>query len=363
MVKKLTLQNFQTHKKTAVEFKPGVNAITGISDSGKTSLLRALYWILQNRPAAGIVLSHWAKSKDGKQTEPITAEILLDNGITVKRNKDIDENSYTIIDTEDKELKFEAIGKDVPEDVQLLLNMGEVNIQKQLDAPFLLSESAGEIARFFNEIIHLEDIDKALSAADSIKRQNTAELKSAELLKTQIEAKANAFFWLDLATPQLEKCINMGERLELIKTDCDNIGILKQQFVATIDKLNKYNGLQSLIAIFEECEKIGAEVASKTDELIYMRDFCNQFKTVQQNIAKIPDVKSIQELLTDTEALSVELKKGQQDIDSIDELIENITNGTKTVLTLSKKIMELIATLPDTCVSCGAPLKDGVYVA
>jgi len=37
-----------------------------------------------------------------------------------------------------------------------MFNFDSVNIQKQMDAPFLLSESAGEVARFFNSTIWLE---------------------------------------------------------------------------------------------------------------------------------------------------------------------------------------------------------------
>ncbi|MCK9524299.1 MAG: AAA family ATPase, partial [Limnochordia bacterium] len=39
MIEKLTLKNFQSHKHSELEFAPGLNAIIGQSDSGKSALL------------------------------------------------------------------------------------------------------------------------------------------------------------------------------------------------------------------------------------------------------------------------------------------------------------------------------------
>lgn len=46
---KLRLQNFRKHRDFAVEFKPGLNLITGLNSSGKTSLVEAIYIALQGK--------------------------------------------------------------------------------------------------------------------------------------------------------------------------------------------------------------------------------------------------------------------------------------------------------------------------
>ena len=59
MISQLTLRNFQSHKASRLRFHPGVNVITGPSDSGKTALLRALLWAVRNRPSGDAFRSHW----------------------------------------------------------------------------------------------------------------------------------------------------------------------------------------------------------------------------------------------------------------------------------------------------------------
>jgi exonuclease SbcC len=47
-IQKLKIKNFQSHHDTEIEFGPGINVITGTSDAGKTSILRAIMFVLYN---------------------------------------------------------------------------------------------------------------------------------------------------------------------------------------------------------------------------------------------------------------------------------------------------------------------------
>ena len=49
MIKSVEFQNFQSHKKTILEFVPGVNIIVGLSDAGKSAVMRAIKWCLKNQ--------------------------------------------------------------------------------------------------------------------------------------------------------------------------------------------------------------------------------------------------------------------------------------------------------------------------
>lgn len=48
MISKITIRNFQTHKKSELEFTDGVNLIVGSSDNGKSSVIRAFRWLAEN---------------------------------------------------------------------------------------------------------------------------------------------------------------------------------------------------------------------------------------------------------------------------------------------------------------------------
>ncbi len=150
MIKSITLQNFQSHKNTTVLFCDGINAIVGLSDSGKTSILRAIDWVVNNKPSGEEFISSWSKET--------SVTITLDNGVIVKRGRSPSDNYYMIDDEE-----FRAFGVHVPIEIKNVMNIEQINIEKQLDPPFLLGSSPGEVAQILNQIVDLGGIDCAIS--------------------------------------------------------------------------------------------------------------------------------------------------------------------------------------------------------
>ena len=153
MIQKLHILNFQSHRDTALEFHPGVNVIVGASDSGKTAILRALRWLIWNRPNGEDFRSDW-----GGDTE---VHLTVDD-VEIRRVK-AKENGYAIQQPDGRWKVLLAFGTKVPEDIQKALNIDDTNLQKQFDSPFLISSSPGEVAGYFNGIAHLERIDSSVS--------------------------------------------------------------------------------------------------------------------------------------------------------------------------------------------------------
>ncbi len=150
MIKSVVLKNFQSHKNTTVLFCDGINAIVGLSDSGKTSILRAIDWVVNNKPSGEEFISSWSKET--------SVTITLDNGVVVRRGRSPSDNYYMIDDEE-----FRAFGVHVPIEIKNVMNMEQINIEKQLDPPFLLGSSPGEVAQILNQIVNLGGIDCAIS--------------------------------------------------------------------------------------------------------------------------------------------------------------------------------------------------------
>ena len=196
MIKSVTLNNFQSHKKSTLNLSPGVNVIVGKSDSGKTAILRALNWVVMNRPSGDAFRSVW-----GGDT---SVKLELDNGI-VSREKYGKENQYTINDS-----VLKAMGQNVPDTVSSLLNMPHINIQSQMDAPFLLSSSAGEVAQTLNEVAGLADIDVAISNINRTVNQYKAAVAHKKSEISSLEAELIAFNGLD----ELDAKLGCLERLQ-----------------------------------------------------------------------------------------------------------------------------------------------------
>ena len=152
MIKSVKLHNFRSHENTILEFHPGVNVIYGLGQSGKTNIIRAINWVVRNRPSGFNMHSHFA------QDEETSVELILDNGI-VNLSKTAKKIVYSIAHVG----SYSYIGGSVPEPITQLLNINEINISNQLDTPFLITDSPGEVGKVINRITKIEQVDSWIS--------------------------------------------------------------------------------------------------------------------------------------------------------------------------------------------------------
>src|SRR4030042_795222 len=191
MIHSLHLTNFQSHKDTHLEFHPGVNVIVGTSDSGKSAVIRALRWLVWNRPVGDEFRSSW-----GGDT---SVDVELNSGqVTRIRTKVF--NGYRLGADE----VFEATKTDVPQEVQQTLNLGDINLQQQLDSPFLLSQSPGAVAEHFNHVAHLDQIDTGLRNVQGWIRQLEQDAKSNEQRIKGLEEELKGFEHLEKFEAEVE---------------------------------------------------------------------------------------------------------------------------------------------------------------
>ena len=241
MIRSINIKNIQSHKDTTLEFSPGINAIVGSSNNGKSAVLRALYWAVYNRPlGTDTLLSHWATDKKGNQIAPMSVTVENDNG-TVTRRRTKTENQYIVNDEE-----LNVVKTDVPTQVEELLRLSDTNIQKQQDAPFLLSLTSGQVAQYFNKTVRLDVIDKVLSNAESKRRKTMNDIKQTEELLAEFENKKEKYSWLNAVEKLLVKYDNITSKVEQNR---QQIETLRQQ-VEEFDKCKKITAkLNSIVAV------------------------------------------------------------------------------------------------------------------
>lgn len=170
MIERIKIQNFQSHKSTEMSLSDRVNSIQGNSDCGKSAVMRALNWLMFN-PAGDYFISDWAR-KGKNISEPCEVEVKVD-GHTIVRKRSKDFNGY-ILDGQ----VFEATRNSVPPQILEVLQMNEVNVQKQLDPPFLLSMSSGDVSRYVNNLVNLTKIDRWTTEVNSRTRRLGQEVES-----------------------------------------------------------------------------------------------------------------------------------------------------------------------------------------
>jgi len=204
MITGLHITNYQSHKDTGLAFSKGINAIVGVTDSGKSGIFRALDWVCNNNPSSGSP-SWWAD-------DDMQVELQLDDCLVVRKKGK--QNLYELYTpTTEGELsveQFKSFGQGVPDAIQTAINLSPVNWQSQFDSHFLLSNTPGEVARRLNEVAHLEVIDiGTANIASMIRRNNSALTLLQEELGEDKEA-VEAFSYL----PKLEKLVNRYETAE-----------------------------------------------------------------------------------------------------------------------------------------------------
>lgn len=219
MIKQLSIFNFQSHKDSHLEFTDGVNVIVGASDSGKSAIIRALKWLVWNRPSGEALRSSW-----GGKTE---IELFTDDAHVV-RSKDKEE-LYVLGDQH-----FKAFRTDVPKEIQDALNMTEINLQQQLDQPFLLSLSAGQVAEHFNHIAKLDQIDRGLSNINKTIRELEADRKYKQSDIEEKEKQVLQFGHLERFEAEIEVLEDLENRT-------------KQKRNAITDLTAKINSLESIL--------------------------------------------------------------------------------------------------------------------
>jgi len=392
MIKSIEINNFQSHKASRLEFVPGVNIIVGGSDSGKTAILRALKWVATNRPTGDSFRSDW-----GGET---SVHLELDDN-TVSRVKG-KENLYVL-----NEVEFTAFGTDVPEEILKALNLSSTNLQQQLDSPFLLSDSSGEVAAHFNKIAHLDVIDSSLKNVDKwireikanqgahqITLQNqTQELEKFENLNyletilTSIEGKEEKKNDLEIAIKEVEKLLseirytnnkinqkkpliimekmvhNLLEVREILKqkaVDIENLNTLllsiartKRQILINKKKIRREKELNSILNKMEE-----------RNELVKTGTALKSVKTGLEKIDKnILEKNQIIKLSVMVNKIAQQIKtkqKNEDDFQSFSNLISRLSKS-ETAIQIKKKALDKLEEefheyMPDICPLCGTKI-------
>lgn len=344
MIQRLKIKNIQSHKENEFEFSQGINAIVGSSNNGKTAILRAISWIKDNRPLGiDTLASHWIVDDKGNLTDEIIAEIVTDSGkITRRRTKD--KNQYIINDKVLNVVKY-----DVPQEVEKTLKLTSTNVQKQLDSPFLLSESNGEIAKYFNKIVHLDIIDKILGNAESIRRKTNQEIIHNEQEIEQLEKKVNNFDFLDVAK-------KLSSRIAILNSENKEFSDNSKEIINSMNKYDEYvkkiinlDEQKNIISEIESNLRKSEVICSDKDELKKHIDQVEEFK-----LYDFDEEKNIISKIEYYNSLNVEIS---DTMFSIQNNIEIIQQCYKNISSHEEEINKLTSQLPNICPICGNVMK------
>ena len=261
-ITQVRIEGFQSHVESAFHLAGGLNVITGPSDAGKTAIIRAIRWVAFNEPSGEAFVNE-------KVGEAVVA-IHLETGqiITKKRRKG--KTSYLVqLDQEDEGSLYEK--SEVPDEVIALLKIEKqrfgdfetaLNFAFQLDAPFLISETASAGAKILGKLAGTESVDMAIKGIRQDTHSTRIERTNAEKDIERLSGSMLAFLNIDDIKADIELAERTFEQLEKDKQKFESLKEYKmqheykvEQVVGLVKKLERFKDLENITHDLQDIEK------------------------------------------------------------------------------------------------------------
>jgi DNA repair exonuclease SbcCD ATPase subunit len=346
MIRSLSIQNFQSHKDSLLEFVPGVNIIVGESDSGKTAILRALRWVVWNRPSGDAFRSTW--------------------GGDTKVDLGTDESEVARIKGKANEYQLDgqslkAFGSGVPDELSIL-RINEINFKQQLESPFLLSESPGAVAQHFNRIAHLEKIDTAVKNVQSNIRSLEQDYEAKKKQINELQEELKQYEDIETIESEIEVLEQMQSQLTNLQNSKNRLKKLASDVKSVESRIDENKGVleaeQTVSDLLEKEEKT-KDLQKRRKSL---QNLIKNLKRVNSQINKNNEILTAENLITDLFE-KIELRdETKQKREKLYSLVKNVknteSNKQNKIDELSQLESEFHEIMPETCPLCGNKTND-----
>jgi DNA repair exonuclease SbcCD ATPase subunit len=260
MIASLKLSNFQSHADTTLAFHPCVNAIIGKTDSGKSSIIRALRLVIENKPSGTEFI------KQGTSQTEVTVQF---DDCTVSRAKGT-KNNYKL---NGEVLK--AFGQSVPDEVKDAVRIdAELSIQKQASPYFLLGISESERSKLINSLCNMALSSESVATA---RRNALRATRDADTLREQLtplrarQVALNAF-------RQNESLVLAIDTLET------SLSTLKARYERLVTYATTYNKLNSALV------SVASFDSRSTVCTTYIQDAVTRLSGSQSNLTQLTGI-------------------------------------------------------------------------
>jgi len=222
MITKIVLENFMAHEHTVVELGPGVTALTGPNNTGKSAIVEALRCVATNPPPRHFI-------RHGAKETRVSLE--LESGVKVVWVRKKRSAGYELhLPGEEEPQEYWKLGRGiVPEDIRKVLRLDpvdldggeriDVHIGNQREPVFLLNLSDRAVADFLassTEGAHL------LSMQGALKRrvmETKKEVAGRDVRLRDIEGELDALAPLPDLTLGIEAARKFKERIDRLCCD------------------------------------------------------------------------------------------------------------------------------------------------
>lgn len=331
------IKNFNCIQSVKLDFKPGFNVIQGPSNSGKSSIIKAIEKCIFNQSGSTNVRQGQDNLLVGIKYRD--REVYLTKGKNTKYK--VDDQIY------------EKIGVNQLEQVAEALNIREVvlggekvrlNFSNQFSYPFLLDKSPGQLYKFIVDSAEseslsdvLKDMSKDIKDLDKSVIQNEAQIDILTKQKNDIEAKlsnsekilevSNKVLEMDSEYTQINREVELKDRylkssnsIEVLRLRIKNLSIDKNLRDRVDNLYSLYTKSVSTVQNYTTC-------LDNISRLSHKIDSCKNFSTSRLDLIK-SEYERLVEIFSKYSTCTnkvVELKASIKDYDSqLEELREQL---------------------------------------
>lgn len=390
MLSAVKIRNFECWEEFELKFDTNLMVITGVSDVGKSSLMRAIAWVVFNS-----IPSKKLYPRTINDRRIMSVELILDSGDIIERRWSPVENVYVF---NGAELKGFGRGN-VPVQIREALGLVGDNFRFQKDKHFLLGYLPSEITKVINSLMDLSEIESVIKNGEAEKRKTSGRISVLQKEHKEVSDKIKDSKWICDAEHDfdcwsnlnselehvkseiegLETCINNLEnaftalrKAEVIKTTAKDYSKVYQQLKTIIELEQLESDLRSLLAVIEKnVPEININLLSDNLDLII--NSLNKLNQLESNIVSVGKVISsilmyrdklnenpLNSIVNDFNELSGGVPVFDDSVDILSGLNDEISNLTVKKSKLLKELESLkheeseIKINFRTCDKCGA---------
>jgi exonuclease SbcC len=348
-IKRLIVDNFQSHQHTEVEFGSGLNVVVGPSDFGKSALVRALRWVLYNEPRGANFIRVGAKVCQVK--------VELDDGTIVARLRSTTgKNQYLLKRPDQDELVFEGFGSDVPAEIIQVTGVRkviidehrkvELNLASQLEGPFLMAENGAIRAKVIGQLGGVHILDWAQRSVNTeLRRLGEQEKRSQEELE-QLAESLKSYEHLPELQEKIEQITCLIKQIEKNVQKVEKLATLQRDWEENEKAIDQVEQLLSVMTRLDQAEESCQQLVEYSQQYssllnlqLEISQVNKQFAWVDRVITDTGLVSFIDEQLQKSDPLFHEWK----DLSQIASELEQIASHLKKISFIADRTKELAA--------------------
>lgn len=339
-----------SHYETVFNFSPGLTVITGPNGNGKSTLIRIIRWVALGEPAGEEFIFKTTDEKTGeilKQAEDGRAEIGLDNGIVITKQRRKGKTTYTISTIPEPFEKAE-----VPQEIKDALGIRKysfgdydtyLNFAFQMEAPFLLSEAPSTGAKVLGKLAGTETVDLAITEVSKRTHKAREEKRLAEKEVERLNGDLLDYQDVDDLKAAIDAC-------EYLLAEANEAAVRKDNLVGLINSLEiavaSITRLQEdliTLAVVPDLEKDLQQIEKAQQRYDTLLSLLNKLEetnlsiiTLKEQLSAYDELDAIASTLNSIEAQGRRLSKVTElstdythyvlAISSCDEILSKLTN-------------------------------------